>query len=35
MDSTSIIMGLVLLVIIAIPVVLLARAGKPDNEETK
>lgn len=35
MDSTSIIMGLVLLVVIAIPVVLLARAGKSNKEESK
>jgi len=33
MDTTSLIMGLVILVIIAIPVVILARGGKNKSEE--
>ncbi len=33
MDSTSLIMGLVLLVIIVVPIVLLARAGKNKNTD--
>jgi hypothetical protein len=32
MDSTSLVMGLVFLVIIAIPVILLARAGRNKND---
>ena len=35
MDSSSLIMGLVILLIIAIPVILLARAGKSDKKENK
>jgi hypothetical protein len=35
MDSTSLIMGLVILLIIAIPVVLLARAGKSDKNKNE
>jgi hypothetical protein len=35
MDSSSLIMGLVILLVIAIPVILLARAGKSDKNENK
>lgn len=35
MDSTSLIMGLVLVIIIAVPVFLLARKAKKDNDQTE